>query len=258
MARDFNRAAGDNLVVDAAPATAVPLTLACWAQFSGGTTAPHTLVFVGDASATDQYFTLEAKGDVVGDPIRAQARSGGGAAADTSTAFVNDIQHHCCAVFTSSISRACFIDGGSKGTDTTSSTPTGVDRMAIGRAMDSSASDTISGRIAEVGIWNAALTDAEVAILALGFSPPFVRPQSLIGYWPLIGRTSPEIDLVGGNDMAVTGATAFAHPGIIYPTPSRAIFVPAVVSGRIMSSIAASGGLAGHGGIAGPGGGLAG
>ena len=33
---------------------------------------------------------------------------------------------------------------------------------------------------------------------------------------------------------------------------------PPAPSGRIMSSMAASGGLAGHGGIAGPGGGLAG
>ena len=54
--------------------------------------------------------------------------------------------------------------------------------------------------------------------------------------------------------------------GVIHEEDEEEYFIPGVgvivedqaASGRIMSSLAASGGLAGHGGIAGPGGGLAG
>jgi hypothetical protein len=45
-----------------------------------------------------------------------------------------------------------------------------------------------------------------------------VRPASLVYYVPLIGRHSPEIDIVGGIDMTVSGTpAASAHPRVFYP-----------------------------------------
>ncbi len=73
------------------------------------------------------------------------------------------------------------------------------------------------GDIAEVGIWNAALTASEMASLGKRFSPRLIRPQSLKGYWPLTGKYSPEIDLARGNNGTVTGATASEHPRVYYP-----------------------------------------
>ena len=35
-------------------------------------------------------------------------------------------------------------------------------------------------------MWNAALTDAEIASLAKGYKPTRIRPQSLVFYAPLI------------------------------------------------------------------------
>jgi len=75
--------------------------------------------------------------------------------------------------------------------------------------------------LAEAGLWDAALTDAEVAILGVGYSPLFVRPQSLVAYWPLVRDAK---DRVGGYDLTAGGGPVVAaHPRIIYPSPQ---FVP--------------------------------
>jgi hypothetical protein len=82
-----------------------------------------------------------------------------------------------------------------------------------------------SGDIAEAAIWAAALTAEEFAALAAGTSPLSIRPDALVNYYPIIGRHSPEIDLVGGNNLTVNGAAARDHPRMFYPARSR--FVPA-------------------------------
>lgn len=43
----------------------------------------------------------------------------------------------------------------------------------------------MEGDISEVGYWNVALTDADVAVLAKGVSPLLVRPEGLVAYWSL-------------------------------------------------------------------------
>jgi hypothetical protein len=69
----------------------------------------------------------------------------------------------------------------------------------------------MQGLIAEVGIWNVALTDDEVLALAKGFTPDQIRPQSLIAYLPLV-RTNQDIK---GNAWTTAGTlTAADHPRI--------------------------------------------
>lgn len=76
------------------------------------------------------------------------------------------------------------------------------------------------GKLAEVALWDVELTAAEMALLAVGFSPLFVRPASLQAYWQIIGNFSPEIDRVGGFNMTLTAtAGAAAHPRIYSPAP---------------------------------------
>lgn len=83
------------------------------------------------------------------------------------------------------------------------------------------------GSLAEVGLWNVSLSDDEVAVLALGYSPLFVRPRNLVAYWPLLGRATDEEDWVGGYPLVnVNGSTVVDHPPIIYPEQGRMIVVP--------------------------------
>lgn len=76
------------------------------------------------------------------------------------------------------------------------------------------------GKIAEVAFWNRVLTDSEITILSKAYSPLFIT-NGLIFYAPLIGNYSPEIDIKASATATVTGATAFSHPRIIYPSPTQ-------------------------------------
>ena len=72
----------------------------------------------------------------------------------------------------------------------------------------------MNGLIAEVGIWNVALTVAEIASLAKGITCEKVRPQSLVFYAPLVRDLS---DQKGGRAITNNnGATVANHPRI-YP-----------------------------------------
>ena len=86
--------------------------------------------------------------------------------------------------------------------------------------------------IAEAAVWNVDLTDAEVAILAAGYSPLFVRPQFLVAYWSLFGDSSPEPDIIGGYDMTLNnGPTQATHPIIHYPV--RTLFTVPDIGGML-------------------------
>jgi hypothetical protein len=106
---------------------------------------------------------------------------------------------------------AVFLNGVSDGTATSNrSIHNGTGGLEIGRVIN----DTIlfNGRIAEAAIWNVALTDAEFLALARGVPPNRIRRQSLKGYWPLHGISSPEVDLSGlAHPGTITGAIAANH-----------------------------------------------
>ena len=72
----------------------------------------------------------------------------------------------------------------------------------------------MNGLIAEVGIWNVALTAEEIASLADGMTCDKVRPQSLVFYAPLVRDLQ---DQKGGLTITNNnGATVANHPRI-YP-----------------------------------------
>lgn len=75
----------------------------------------------------------------------------------------------------------------------------------------------LAANYAEWAVWDVALTAAEVASLAKGFAPSLIRPASLVNYWPIIGKYSPEIDVAGGGGLTLTGTAAASHPRVIYP-----------------------------------------
>ena len=103
------------------------------------------------------------------------------------------------------------MDGGSSATDTSFiSTEFASNALTIaGRFNNGTIGLFAVGRIAEVGIWNAALTAAEIASLAKGMTCDKVRPQSLVFYAPLVRDL---IDARGGRAITNNnGATVAAH-----------------------------------------------
>ena len=92
----------------------------------------------------------------------------------------------------------------------------GANLLCIGVGQSSSTAcgtGSPSAAMAEVAIWNVALTANEIKALANCTPPPVVHGgSSLVGYWPLWGGDSPEQDYSGGKSSAtVTGATPANH-----------------------------------------------
>jgi hypothetical protein len=180
-------------------------------------------MFLGDKDAGDQYHNLIAHGNVAGDPIYVQSRDTSGTSSAASTSgYSANMWHHACGVFASDSDRRAFIDGGSKGNDSTIRSPAGLDRAAIGALARNVPTFHMSGRIAEAVIWDIALGDAEVALLTKGYCPLFMRPEHLKAYWPLI--RDPALDKVGRYNMTVYNFPGvMPHPAIIYPAVPTAL-----------------------------------
>ena len=109
-----------------------------------------------------------------------------------------------------------------------------------GRIVSGDFDEFVDGRIAEVAAWKRALSGEEVAGLADGFSALFY-PNSLSAYIPIIGRYSPEIELVGGNTGTVNGTTAASHPRIIYPTSKQIRGIATAAAGTVVQDLIQSG-----------------
>lgn len=212
-----------------AAATAPPLTMAAWGLVTGAVGTNMTIMTLTTATggSGQDLHALQLDGSTSG-RVRATSNDTGGAASAVATAAPSaNTWFHAAGVWSATNSRAAFLNGGNKGTNTTSKTVPSSNRTAIGVNGIATPGQAFSstGLLAEAAIWNAALTDAEIAVLATGVSPLAVRPGSLVAYWPLIGKNSPENNLRSGGTMAITGSlSAAAHPRIIMP-PRQGIIV---------------------------------
>lgn len=116
-------------------------------------------------------------------------------------------------VFTSASSRTVYLNYTDTSTNTNSFTGAiTFDRFSIGGLLRSTVVQYFAGRICEVAMWSAALTNAEVASLNAGFKPRRIRPQSLAFYAPLI-RTVQDLR----NALTITNnntATVADHPRV--------------------------------------------
>lgn len=225
MARLFNDASSEYLEYSSAVLTAVPITMAAWFR-SDDAVATQSLVSISRNATTEERFQLRANGSPAGDPVQALATANNNATvgtASTSTGYSVNTWHHAAGVFTSSTSRAAFIDGGSKGTNTTNVTPGTLNTTSLGAyAIPAGRSQYMSGRIAEAAIWNAALSDDEIAVLARGVSPLYVRPSALAAYWPLWGLHSPEINLTSANLSMTVSGPVYENHAPVTPFSSKA------------------------------------
>lgn len=222
MARKFIRASDQYLMHDAAALTAPPITMAGWMYPIDDSEVLYGIGCLGYSGNYYDYYSLEWRPG--GPDVRVVVRNATSAKAATTTAGPTLNQwNHVAGIFASSISRSVFLNGGNKGQNTDSLVVGHVPNLTgIGAQVRISSQDwfQFDGYLAEFGLWNVALTDEEVAVLAAGYSPLFVRPQNLVGYWPLIRKGSiiDNPDIVGRYDMTdYNGPSDASHCRIIYP-----------------------------------------
>ncbi len=225
MARLFDDANVEYLI-GSNPVSNHAFTMGCWFNVDNDA-IEHELMALTDNTGASNMFLMQAAGQEGGDPVRIWAATGTGSEGTESlTGFTTNTWHHACTIFASGTSRSAYIDGGSKDTGIIDiGNLADIDTLGIGAGIYNGGTilGETSGSIAEAAVWNAALTDAEVSILALGYSPLFVRPQNLVFYMPLV--RDEDNDLIGGlNFTAVSGNSGPAvskHPPIIYPANVR-------------------------------------
>ena len=215
MAREFN---GTNQYLNTAstPVTGVPLTIAVWFN-SNSITTNQAIFCVGNATSATQGYRLFASGAANLDPIVADISGTnlGTLNASTSSGYSLAAWQHACGVYTQ-INISAYLNGGNVGS--TAINPTtfpSVNNLTVGARLSLGTPGIfLNGRLAEVGIWDAALTAAEVASLAKGMTCDKVRPQNLVLYAPLVRDL---IDQKGGRAITNNNNATVANHPRIYP-----------------------------------------
>lgn len=232
MAYDFNNPGGASpadtwFSTASVPITAAPFSMACW--FITNQSLDRVLMSLGN-SADDSHHEIFAN---QGGPnlIACNSKVAGSAAISTSGTYSDGVWTHAGGVWASTTSRTAYFNGVAGTTNTTSKSPT-IDRFRIGaRASSTDGNTGCQAGVAECAIWNVALTTAEMEALAEGYSPLFIRPESLINYWPLVRDLT---DSVGGLTLSQTGTNVDVYPHTRVMYPSRkfvSAFTPAAGGG---------------------------
>lgn len=191
------------LRLSSALVTTTPLSISAWAVTSI-TTGSQTIA--GVYSPSTGWFNLFVSTASVAVSTATPTAS----TALTTTAITANVWFHACGVWASATDRRAFLNGGGKGTNAISRIPTGLDRVSMGildgTAVSSPWAPAGTGLIAEVGIWNTTLSDADVARLATGISCLAVQREFLVGHWPLLYGGSEFNRVNPGAPMLVNGA----------------------------------------------------
>lgn len=208
MAYEFD-GIDDYIEATSAVVTAVPLTMACWVN-PDNTTANHAPLAVSADTGLERWI-LQLAGGISGDPVRAFAQGGGSlASASSASGFTANTWQHAAARFSANNNRRAYLNGVGGTANTTSITPTGVNRTNIGCNFGSGARAGFhDGEIAEVGIWNVALEDDEIAALYKGFRCSLIRPKNLVFYAPIIRQVD---DYARGVSLTTSGAVVSVNP----------------------------------------------
>jgi len=122
-------------------------------------------------------------------------------------------QFHCAMSFTPSTNFTAYLNGNVEAT-TSSGVPVSIFNSTSPLTIGYLPTNYFPGIISEVGIWNAALTAAEIASLAKGITCDKIRPQSLVFYAPLVRNL---IDQKGGLTITNNNSATVANHPRIYP-----------------------------------------
>jgi len=209
MAYRFTATSSQYLSAGASVTAGSPVTIAYWVRPTDILVGNFMHVSVGNSGSTHRIQMYRAAG--VNFTIDSIATSSAGFL--VAAAFSSGIWAHCACTFASNTSRTPYINGSASSTNTTNiGTQNAFNETLIAARRNVTAGVFGNDTIAEVGIWNAALTAAEVASLAKGMTCDKVRPQSLVFYAPLVRDL---IDARGGRAITNNnGATVANHPRV--------------------------------------------
>lgn len=148
------------------PVNAVPLTMSCWFLAADVTNYYALVAVLKYANAgTDDYFSLGINGAGAGDPVYAEVANGANYnAASSATGYTANTWNLAAGGFESATSRWATCNAQSRGTNTTSRTPTAgsIDRTQIGSFVSQGGTySPINGQIFDVRIYNRSISQTD-------------------------------------------------------------------------------------------------
>lgn len=203
--RRFTAASTESAIVESAVVTAPPFSVyACYRRAAAG--AHHVLWTVTNNTNSSRYHHLWISN--VDDPISVSNDNAAVGSATIATTVTANAWHRQIGTWSATNRRDVYYEGATA-SNTTSSTPTGINRTAIGLEADLTPALYFDGDIAWVIVWNAVLSAAEISALESGAHPMRIRPISRVGAWPMWAMHSPEINIASqGFSLTLTGTTA--------------------------------------------------
>jgi len=204
VAITFASASSEGYSVLSALATAPAFTFACW--FKPVATGVNGRLFsLANDSDVLKFHGLHVEST---NRIVCHTRDTNFGQAKTGANVVAGVWQHAAGRWTSSASRKAYLGGTDTATNTDSRSPTGIDSTSFAFEISGTPSNFYNGDMAECGFWDLALSDVEIEALADGVCPLLIRPESLIGYWPLINTVIAASDLTSnGNSLTTVEGT---------------------------------------------------
>jgi hypothetical protein len=178
-------------------------------------TASNFALAIGN-NGTYGGYSVEFRGDVASDPFEARKQADGALTAGparTSAGFSATTWYVLSGSFISDTSRAAFINGANKGTDTANLADPSPDYISIGALVRSTVTDYFDGSLAEAYVLDVNMSDALHASAGKGVSPFWLVPGKNIRAWyPLQGNNSNRVRN-GYPALTATGSpTNGTHP----------------------------------------------
>lgn len=204
----------DHLLRNETPLGDEPLTLHLFFKSTSASLA-QMLIDLGAAGTLNNSWAMLIAGNLAGDPVQVQTRDTAGSFAATTAPYAANAWQSATGVYVSDTDRRAFINGGGKGTNAVArAVAAAITQIRLG--LGTTGLSPFVGRLAEVSIFNVALSDADVALLAAGRSPMALATPP-IRYWRLKDTL---LDINGVNALtAVNGATLDAADNPVVDDP---------------------------------------
>jgi hypothetical protein len=207
MAYEFTASSSQYLSTASAPATTTPLTLACWFRPTNVADTRYVLS-LGAANSNHAHSIYHGTNNLFAVSTDTASNQSTRTILGLSNTWI-----HACAVFSANNNRQIYANGTAGTANTSIRNPANIAAFRIGSVYFGGAIGFYANaNIAEVGIWNAALTADEIASLAKGITCDKVRPQNLVFYAPLVRDL---VDTKGGLTITNNNtATVANHPRV--------------------------------------------
>ena len=228
MARNLVKTSSQHLEYAGTVRGSLPLSFSLW--FRLATNGFRQCICAEGHSSTAVVALIQVEASNL---LLAYIEGAGGATAPGGSAVIGTGQWYHLGVAYADGDQRVYVDGAIDITGSGTPSPSGMDRLNVGtRTYAGTTQDYLDGDVAEFAEWSVALTAADFASLARAASPQSVRPDALVAYSPLMGRASPEPDVVGDFPLTLVNTPVYAdHTRVYRASGPLQLGVPAAAAG---------------------------